>query len=107
VGSILTLFARNFAMTAAGVVVWAVVGFVVGEVLAGAREPSAAKYVWTRKGGVTTSSLERYYDLRDGAVHVCALCGLFGAQAVFLVYHFAQPHSAPTPPPGGFPVKEL
>ena len=98
------LLAKNTGVTVASLLLWLIIGYAGGSVAAGAQQPDAAQFL-ARGGSVSTSSLEKYYETRNGVVNFCGWCGLICAQVVFLASQFGN--RTVNSPVGAFPVKEL
>jgi hypothetical protein len=103
---IVKLFARNLALTAAGIVVCVLIGLPVAYVVASTREPQAARFVSRQIGSIDTRSLDRFYQTRDSIIWFAAWCGLISAQTVFATWHFGGGRELAPLATGGFPVKE-
>ena len=104
---IVNLFAKNLALTAAGIVVCVLIGLPVAYAVAGAREPGAARFVSGKVGSIDTRSLDRFYQTRDSIIWFAAWCGLISAQTVFATWQFGGGREMARTAAGGFPVKEL
>jgi hypothetical protein len=102
---IVQLFAKNLALTAAGIVVCVLIGLPVAYAVAGAREPGAARFVSKRVGSIDTRSLDRFYQARDSIIWFAAWCGLISAQTVFATWQFGGGGSIARPAGHGFPIE--
>lgn len=101
---IVTLFARNLGLTAAGIVVCVLIGLPIGYIVAAARDPDAARYVAGQNNTIQTRQLDRFYQTRDSIIWFAAWCGLISAQTVFATWQFGGGRIVAAPAQGAFPV---